>query len=215
MISFIVPFLFYKEKKWKMLSVAPIFFGIAALCESISIFMYVFIFQQTVFLNAPIDILIFMQFFTIFFFFFFFRVILYFFHHKIIVEAQFSFLYIILMIITFLIAIILSESFSINHIFSISSQKDNYIFAYNITLIVSFAITFLLIIIIYRHIKRLKKNIAEEMKIQTLSKQYIDQLNEYMENQNDEDEIRYLRHDIMNYLQNVADSKKEEEHETD
>ena len=56
--------------------------------------------------------------------------------------------------------------------------------------------------------KRLKKIISNEMKVQLLTKQYVNQLNEYMKDQGEQDDLRYLRHDIMNYLQTYHEKGK-------
>ena len=126
------------------------------------------------------------------------------------IRSQFSVLYNLLMGILLLVSIILSESFYFNGVFSIKPQNISYVTTFLISLILCFILT----IILYKHIRRLEKKISEEMKIQALSKQYSTLLNEYMKDFDNKEDIQYLRHDIMNYLQTIHTySQKEANHE--
>lgn len=67
------------------------------------------------------------------------------------------------------------------------------------------------LIYIYQSIRKLHKNITKEMIIQSLHNFYLTQINDLLKLKNNDEQIKYLRHDIMNYLQTIDIYNQQEE----
>ena len=208
----IVAFLLYKDSLLKTISVVPMIIMTTAIVEFLGQFIMFFIFQQSTFNDAPLSIMIFVFIFVNFAYLIITKLLLYFFHNQIILPSNFSSLYICLMIILLMVSIVVTESLYFNGVFSISTYNNsNYLLVSFSTIIVACTIEILLTIFISKKIRYLKKNVSKELMMQSLSNEYSYLLDEYINTKENDQELQYLRHDIMNYLQTFHTYQNKEE----
>lgn len=196
-------FAFYNGTLLKRMIIGPLIFSITAFIDFLFQFVLIFILQYENLEIVPlyIYIVIFISE----------TIIIYIINNFLLIYLNSAFftsqksyqLFLVLTLYLFFISIILSESFFINHIISFDNQFHNQK-SYYIAASVCFLICLFIMKYMYELLKTLKQNTLQQLISQTIHKEYINQLNTYLEMKNNDDQaIRQMRHDIINYLQTI------------
>ena len=204
---------FYQDSPFKKIRAGFFMFIFNAISDIISQYIIIFILGYTIFLEIPLGIFICLLLFSILLIFLTIQFFLHFFASKVSISTRYSRLYTALSILQCLLTIILLYSFIFNGLIvrypSDSPEQSKLIF---ILFIIFYALCSILCIRYILHSTiTLQKDITKELLIQSLNDLYLKQLNEYSNSKNTHDEqMKYLRHDIMNYLQTIHTHQQKE-----
>lgn len=207
---FLASFLLYDGKFIKRILIGPLLYAITAFVDFLFQFILIFVFQYQNLIDAPLSIYIFIFISETILIFIIVNIILLHSHTSLFSSEKFSRLFINLTITIFIISIILSDSFYYNNIIIVDNKIKNYIVSY-VTLFICFISFIFLVRKIYISIKSLKQSITNQIITQEIYNQYLYQLNQYLNMKNNEDNIKHLRHDIMNYIQTIITKNQQEE----
>lgn len=205
---FIASFTLYNGTLIKRILAAPILYAVTAFVDFLFQFILIFIFQYPNFINAPLGIYIFIFILETILIFIILNIILLYTHSSLFSSEKFSRLFIYLTMTVFIISIILSDSFYYNDIIILDPLFKNFTVSY-ITISICFMCFLFLIRTIYKYIQSLKQSITSEMITQQIYNQYIHQLNQYIDMKENDENMKHLRHDIMNYIQTIHTIKED------
>lgn len=210
----IIAILLYKDNISKKIiaGILMLFFEFAA--DIIAQLTLIIFFGNTNFFNLSYGMLFFCLLYGNLIIYIFIELFLQIFNKNISFQTKYHQLFIALSLFICLLTFTVLYSIIFNQIITISPFSFT---AKNILIILITDIICCLIclIYIYKSIRKLHKNITKEMLIQSLHNFYLTQINDLLKLKNNDEQIKYLRHDIMNYLQtiDIYNQKEAQTHE--
>ena len=200
----------YQDHLYKKISAGLLMFLFNVLSEITSEFILLFFLGKDVFAIISYPVLITILVISMINIFIYINIFLHFFKNITFIENSYNKIFTVLTLFICLLTSILFYSFAFNGTFVMGTFQPTLLKLISI-LIIYIVGSVICTIYIYKSLHSLQQDIKNKILMQSIYNQYLSQLNDFINIKENSDNIKYLRHDIMNYLQtiNTYQSKKE------
>ena len=206
----IICIVLYQDHLFKKFSAGLLMFLFDVLGEITSEFILLFFLGKEVITLISYPVLIFILFISMINVFIYINIFLHFFKNITFIENSYNKIFTVLTFFICLLSSVLFYSFAFNGTIVMGTFQPTLLKLISV-LIVYIVGSIICTIYLYKSIRSLQQDIKNKILVQAIHNQYLSQLNDFITIKENSDNIKYLRHDIMNYLQTIStyQSKKE------
>lgn len=206
----IISICFYKDNIGKRISAGLLVTFFNSMADIISQYIIIFFLGSDTFIHLSYPLLCYILIQANIIIFIFIKIFLHFFQTNISYSNKYSKLFTALNIFLCLLTNALLYSFVFNDFIKLHDFKTTFIQIFFILAIYLFGFIFCSIYI-YKSIIDLKDSITKELLMQYMHQQYLTQLAKYIDARDNDEQIKHLRHDIMNYVQTIHTIKENQD----
>lgn len=203
LLSFeIIALMLYQDSIGRKLSAGVLMLFFDSIGDILAEFVLIFFLGNTDMYQLPYPIFLFILLFANLIIYIFIRLFLQIFNNSPALSKNYHKLFTALSVFLCLLTLALLYSFIFNKFISLSSFTLSS-HSILLMLLLYFICCLICLIYIYKSITSLHKSITHQLIIKSLHDLYLSQIHDLIDLKNNSQQINYLRHDIMNYLQTI------------